>query len=109
MVSMVRCQRHPEAAQSGILACSHVSTISSDAVPVSEAQPLRVILDDSKFVTRLVVLACSDCCSTFKLRSDQPVSADTFWDESNFPYVAPICLRCATDDGYVSPYDKDAV
>jgi hypothetical protein len=30
-----------------------------------------------------------------QVSEDQSVSGDTFFDESRFPYVAPICSKCA--------------
>jgi hypothetical protein len=88
------------------LACSHVST--GPTAPNGD-HPLRLVVDDKEIRTRLVVLACVDCCRQFKLSTDQPVPGDTFWDESSFPYVAPICSRCAVAVGFVAADDKDAV
>jgi hypothetical protein len=106
VVSDVICPRHPGGSQSGVLACSHVS---ADSIPVPAARPSRILVDDAEIDARFVVLACATCCSEFKLSADQPVSGDIFWNESRFPYVAPICSRCAIDVGYVSADDKDAV
>jgi hypothetical protein len=66
-------------------------------------------VDDSEIQIRLVVLACSECCSRFGLDMNRTVSGDIFWNESTFPYVAPICSRCAVDVGFVSADDKDAI
>ena len=106
MVSDVICPRHPGGSQPGVLACAHVST---DAAKSPEMHPSRIVVDDAEIHARLVVLACASCCSEFNLSANQPVPGDIFWDESRFPYVAPICSRCAVTVGFVSADDKDAV
>ena len=106
MVSAVVCQRHPGGAQPGILACSHVST---DTASAPENLPVRIVVDDAELQPRLVVLVCPACCGNFSLSENEPVSADTFFDKSHFPYVAPICSLCAIGVGLVSAGDKDAV
>ena len=106
MVSNVMCQRHPGGSQPGILACSHIST---EAATLSVPRPFRILVDDTELQVRRVVLACPACCDNFKLSVNQPVPGDIFWNESSFPYVAPICSRCAVDVGFVSDDDKDAV
>jgi hypothetical protein len=106
VVSAVICKRHPGGAQPGILACSHVST---DTASVLGNSPAPIVVDDADLQTRLVVLACPACCGSFSLSENEPVSADIFFDESRFPYVAPICSLCAIDVGLVSAVNKDAV
>jgi hypothetical protein len=106
VVSAVICQRHPDGAQPGILACSHVST---DKASVLGNAPARIVVDDADLQTRLVVLACPSCCGSFSLGGNEPVSGDIFFDESRFPYVAPICSLCAIDVGLVSAGNEDAV
>ena len=106
MVSNVICPQHPGGSQPGVLACAHIST---DAATVREIHPNRIVVDDTEIHVRLVVLACAACCNEFKLSADQPVPGEIFWNESKFPYVAPICSRCAVDVGFVSADDKDAV
>jgi len=66
-------------------------------------------VDDTEIQMRLVVLVCPDCCAKFELSANHPVPGDTFWNESKFPYVAPICSRCAVAAGFVSADNKDAV
>lgn len=106
MVSRVLCQRHPEAAQFGVLACPHVAAALGSA---DGTKPSRLIVDDEELETRFTVLACPDCCAEFGFEEERPVPAEIFWSESSFPGAAPICSRCAREAGFLPQRSENAV
>ena len=83
--------------------------ISTDIIDSSLGALHRIVVDDPDLVAPLSVLLCSVCCSKFDLCEAKPVSADTFFEPTRFPYVAPVCLQCAGDFGFLPVDDKNAV
>jgi hypothetical protein len=85
----VLCPRHGHT--DAVLACDHVSlAVSSDSDPPPYRR-LRVSVDQGEAMS---CCACFACMNRFGLTSGSSVSLDANPDESKFPKIHPLCVKC---------------
>ncbi|MGC4114251.1 MAG: hypothetical protein QM765_06460 [Myxococcales bacterium] len=92
-MGMVRCEKHGLRGGGG-LCCRHLLYAISGLGPVVTYR--RVVWEstaDGK--ATLTFLVCEACMSQYRLGSE--VDLETWFDESRFPWAAPVCGECLGD------------